>query len=94
MPDIRTLTDEYRRAGTDFLAVKLMAMFSHIKTDEDKARHNIILHDVLAMLGDEKERLRFYQLLAGTILESSEIKKRRVVLSRMVAKVLIGVGKK
>ena len=95
--DKETLTNQYGRAGVDFLAVKLAAMFSTIKTDEDRARHNAILTDVMIMLGDGKSQMTVFKQVAGAIIREAEMdrrrKKARFRLGRMVADRILSIGK-
>ena len=86
-----TLTDCYQRAGIDFLALKLMGMFRMIRTEQDMARHNDILHDVLAMMGDELNRKTIYGQIAGAILHRPSAAKRS--LCRIVADRILALGK-
>ncbi len=80
----------YRRAGDDFLASTLSGMFRHIVTPEDIATHNLILDQVLLMVGDESGRIKFLRTLAHEILLE---KKAKISLLKKVAKSIMSVAK-
>lgn len=88
-----TLTDCYRRAGIEFLAVKLMGMFRVIRTEQDMARHNEILRDVLTMMGDEENRKTIYGQIAGAILIGKVKVGGKLGLCRIVADRILALGK-
>lgn len=77
MPDDKAkgkaLIAAYRRAGADFLAIRLEGMFRTIVTPEDMALHNIVLQEVLAMVGDDPKR--FFQTLSHKVLFENKAKK-------------------
>ncbi len=91
------VTSQYRRAGKEFLATKHMQMFRRIETPEDMARHNVILHDVLIMMGDEPNRWKIYEQIAGAFLhETPRQKKQKNLLlrfGRMAADRILSIGK-
>ena len=88
-----TLSAAYRRAGIDFLAVKLMAMFQPLHNPEGVAAHNIIVHDVICMLGTEADRVRCYQIIAGAFMEEAPAKKSRRGICKIIAESILGVSK-
>ena len=88
-----TLSAAYRRAGIEFLALKLMAVFKPLNTPEDIAAHNIIIHDVVSMLGDEKTRWAGYQIMGGAIIERALVKRSRRDVCKIVAESILGISK-
>jgi len=91
MPDSKSLSAAYRRAGEDFLATRLEGMFREIKTPDDIALHNVILKEVMLMIDDTKkgEALMFYRILAHSLLE----KEAKRGFLKKVAKSIFSVAK-
>jgi hypothetical protein len=89
MLDGKSISAAYGRAGSDFLANRLEGMFREIKTPEDIALHNVILKEVIAMIGDQP--VKFYRVLAHSILlKESKAKKS---LYRKVVDSILSVAK-
>jgi hypothetical protein len=82
-----SIKQAYRRAGEDFLASDLECMFRTIKTDEDKALHNLIQKKVFDMIGqDQAHANMFYRLLAHKLLE----KRAKKSFIKQLCEVIIG----
>jgi hypothetical protein len=80
----------YQQAGPEFLADRLQGMFNIIETKEDVALHNVVLQEVLKMLGSDKEtQKRFYQILSNDILAQ----KAKISLLRKVVNTILAVAK-
>ncbi len=84
----KKLAAGYRQAGEDFLAGTLRGMFRPIVTPEDMALHNLILGQVLLMVGEEPRQ--FFRTLAHEILLEKKAKKS---LLKKVAKSIMSVVK-
>jgi hypothetical protein len=85
------LLDGYARAGTDFLAEKLIGMFMPIRNHKDAAVHNAILDEVLCMMDDMEVRTKLFRQIAGAILNRPNVAKRG--LCRIVADRILALGK-
>ncbi len=86
----KLLAEGYRRAGSDFLANRLEGMFRILKTPEDVALHNVVMGEILQMVGSEKvDANKFFKVLAHNILE----KEAKESLLKKVAKSIFSVAK-
>ena len=69
----RATIEAYGRAGSDFLADRIADMFQKIETKEQQALHNVILDEVMTMIGnDPANQKKFYQHLAHKIIEQKK----------------------
>ncbi len=86
----KLLSKGYRRAGSDFLANRLEGMFRILETPEDVALHNVVMEEVLEMVGSEKINAnRFFKVLAHNIL----VKEAKQILLKDVVKSIFSVAK-
>lgn len=77
----------YQRAGEDFLAADLEVMFRVIKTDEDKAYHNLIQKKIFEMIGQDQMQVNvFYRTLAHKLLQ----KRAKKSFIKQLCEVIIG----
>lgn len=76
----------YAQAGNDFLADRIEGLFRHISNEQDKALHNVILEEVILMIGSEEEtKKQFFQTIAHRILEKRTKEKARWSFVKIVA---------
>lgn len=66
MPDSKSISSAYRRAGEDFLAYRLEKMFRKIETPADIALHNDVLAEAMLIIDDNPKV--FFQTLAHKML--------------------------
>lgn len=75
----------YRSAGSDFLAFRLVRIFTKIETEEDKVLHNDMLKDVLEIIeGGEQP---FFKTLADGMLFTKVDRKKRF-FTRLASRIL------
>lgn len=86
----RARLQAYSLAGSDFLADRIADMFQVIETKEQQALHNVILEEVMSMIGDDTEtRKMFFRCIAHKMLAQ----KRKTFINYVVESIkLIGKG--
>ena len=90
MNDDKGVYRSYQKAGSDFLAVRLVRLFTKIKTEEDRVLHNDMLNDVLAIIRGEEET--FFRSMAENMFYRKVDRKGRL-LTRL-AKLILALGQK
>lgn len=82
----RKKLEAFDRAGSDFLADRLADMFQKIETSEQQALHNVILEEMMSMIGDDTStRKMFFQALAHKILDQ----KRKSFIKKVVETIFL-----
>ncbi len=86
----RARIEAYHRAGSDFLADRIADMFQKIETKEQQALHNVILDEVMSMIGNDPDvQKMFFQSIAQKMLDQ----KRKTFINYVVESIkLIGKG--